>query len=230
MPNGFAFVAHRTAAADAFDLAPVVFSGLFAAVVALLIVAAVMAAARERRRREQLHAHAAQWGWRPVTIAAPAPGPVSEAARSRRSRLVLGTRLQGFDLWLVWHQWTESTGSGDSTTSTTRNHTRYFLWLGGSYPDLRLERRSRIGAFLKPVRGIGTGDAEFDRHFLVRGARGHEALRVLTPDVRHAMMTGRLPVWRISGGVLITGHQDVPRVENLQPHADVIVYLARMLT
>jgi hypothetical protein len=218
-----------TAGTHVFAIAVLVIAVFLVAMLVLVVVGIVMAVKRQRRRLEQFHVHAAQCGWRPVASVAPLPGPVGEAARSRRTRLMLGAQ-QAFALWLVWHQWTESTGSGDSTTHTTRNLTQYFLWLGPSYPTVRLERRTSVGAFFKPVRGIGTEDAEFDKRFMIRGPGEHEALRLLTPAVRQAMVAGYLPAWAIAGGVLILAYGDAPTVQTLQPRADIITYLARMLT
>jgi hypothetical protein len=103
------------------------------------------------------------------------------------------------------------------------------LWLGPGYPDIELRRRTGIGALLKPVRGAGTGDAAFDRAFFVRTGDGYEHLRLLTPQLRNAMLDRRVPLWQLTGGVLVIGYGDVPRVENLQYRADVICHLAGML-
>lgn len=228
-PDGRTLASAIVAATTAMDMVPLIFGGICTGFVTLVIVLVVKTAQRERRRREQLWAYALQCGWRPVPVNAPLPGPVTEAAGSRRSKLVLGTRLQGFDLWLVWHQWTESTGSSDSTTYTTRNLTRYFLWTGRSYPDIRLERRTRIGASLMPVRGIGTGDAQFDKRFLVRSSLGAQALGVLTPGLRQAMVAQNVPIWGIVGGVLITAYDDAPHVEDLQYRANVLIHIVNMM-
>jgi hypothetical protein len=206
---------------------PALFGVFFVTAVVLLIVYAVAAVRRERRRREQLRGYAARLGWLPIT--GPVPEPVAKDARSRRCRLALGLRRGGHDLWVVWHQWTESTGSGEGSSSRTRNRTRYFLWLGPAYPDIAVRRRTGIGAFFKPVRGIGTGDAGFDKAFLVRPSDTYEQRRLLTPPLREAMLARRLPVWEIAGGVLITAYEDMPRIENLQARADAISYLARAL-
>jgi hypothetical protein len=223
-------VASTSGGADLITgLAPLVFGGIFSGFIALVVVLAVRAARRERARQEQLWAHAMRCGWGRVPAGAPLPRPVAEAARSRRSRMVLGTRIDQFDVWLVWHRWTETTGSGDSTTHTTRDLTRYFLWPGRPRPNLRLVRRSRLGASLMPVRGVGTGDAEFDKRFLVRAVHDTAARGVLTPVLRQAMVAGRLPVWEVTDGTLIIGYDDVPSVQTLQYRASVIVDIARML-
>jgi hypothetical protein len=218
------------ASADsAYAMLPLVLGGIFAGFITLVVVVVVKAAQRENRRQEQLRAHALSCGWHPVPLGAPLPPPVVAAAGSRRSKLVLGTRIQGFDLWLVWHQWTESTSTGDSTTYSTHNLTRYFLWPGRPYPDVRLGRRTRIGASLMPKRGIGTGDTEFDKRFLVRGGPGTEPLGLLTPGLRQAMLAGNLPTWEIAGGVLTTAYNDIPSIENLQYRANLIVHIVRLL-
>jgi hypothetical protein len=209
------------------DAIPTIFSGLFSTVIIVVIVVVVVVARRERGRVAELHGYAAQSGWQPIT--GPAPEPVARDARSRRCKLALGGQRGPHHLWVVWHQWTESSGSGQTYSSRRRNRTRYYLWLGPHYPDVSLRRRTGIGAFFKPVRGVGTGDAVFDKAFLVRPGGSDEPLRLLTPPLREAMLAGRLPIWAITGGVLITAYDDVPRIENLQPRADAICYVADAL-
>lgn len=220
-----AFTPPATLVDPAFLLLGAVFAGL----VALVLVAASKSAQQERRRHEELLAHAMGQGWFPVQVGAPLPGPVTEAATSRRSKLMLGTRLEGFELWLVWHRWTETTSSGETTTTSTRNLTRYFLYPGRPYPDLRLSRRTAVGGSLIPTRGVGTGDAAFDRRFLVRSDAGPLAQALLTPDLRQAMLTGDLPTWEIKSGVLVTAYNDRPQIENLQFRAGAAVHIARLL-
>src|SRR5919198_769687 len=179
----------------------------------VMAVLAITTIRRERRRREHLRAYAARLGLFPFTHPVPAP----DAARSRRAKLALGGQRGRHAVWVVWHQWVESTGDN---SSTTRNLTRYYLWLGPGHPDIELQRRTSIGAFFKPVRGAGTGDAAFDKAILVRPTDGHEHLRVLTPPLREALLSRRLPLFQITDGVLITTYGDVPRIKNLQPRAD----------
>ncbi len=201
------------------------FAALFAGFIALIVFAVMQAARHDRARREQLWAHAMRFGWRAFAPGEPAPSAVASEAGSGRTKLALVTRLHGYDVWLVWHQWTETSSSGDSTTSSTHHLTRYYLWPHSMRPDVRLSRRTRLGASLMAVRGAGTGDAEFDRNFMV-----HTAAPVYLPDgVRYGMMTGDLPIWQISAGALVTSYADPPRAENLQYRADVIVRLVHAL-
>lgn len=197
---------------------------IFGGLITLMISLGMRAVKRERMRRAQLWAYAAQVGWQPLQPGIPVPGPVADAARSRRSQMVVRTRLREFDMWLVWHQWTESTSSGDSTTTQTRHLTRYYLWPNRPYPNVQLVGRTRIGASLMPVRGAGTGDAEFDRRFLVRGTP-----ELLSPALRQAMLAGSVPVWQLNGGTLITAYNDSPRPDTLQYRAEVISQIARCL-
>ncbi|HEY7488706.1 MAG TPA: hypothetical protein VH912_29970 [Streptosporangiaceae bacterium] len=211
-------------ALSAFDVLPVVSALIFPGFVILVVVLIVTTATRQRKRRERLQAYAAQLGWWP--IAGPLPEAVAKDVGSRRTKLALGTQRGRFNVWMVWHQWTESTGEN---SSTTRNLTRYYLWLGPAYPNIELRRRTSIGAFLKPVRGAGTGDPDFDKAFLVRPSDRTDHLRLLSPALRQAMMAKQVPVWQIAGGVLIIGYSDAPRVESFQPRAEMIIYLAHAL-
>src|SRR3954465_14912522 len=98
MTAGFSASGGRTAASGSvlLGIVPLVFVAIFVRFIALIVVVAVKAGRRERERREQLWAYAMQCGWRPVPVGAPLPGPVTDAARSRRAKLVLGTRFDGF--------------------------------------------------------------------------------------------------------------------------------------
>jgi hypothetical protein len=209
------------------SLLPVIFVALVAGVVVLFALLVTVAVRRHRGQKARLQEHASELGWHPVF--GPAPDLVAESAASRRTELALGTHRSGFDVWMVWHLWYESSGAGDGGQSM-RNLTRYFLWLGPTYPDIRLSPRSSIGAFFDPVRGIGTGDAEFDKRFAIKPSDRPEVIPAVTPLVRQAMLAGHFRNWQISGGVLILAYADRPRIENFQPRADGIVHLARLLT
>ncbi len=201
----------------------------FLGFIALFVVLAVVltkAARREGNQRwERLWSAATAYGWRRPAAGERLPPAVLEAAGTSRTKLVLVTRYQGFDLWLVWHQWTESRSSGDSTTTTTENLTRYYLWPLSPHPDMKVTRRTRLGAALMPVRGPGTGDVEFDRQFMVHGPP-----RAFLPDrLRYAMLTGEVPAWEIAGGTLVLAYGTQPTPENLQPGADLTVRLAHLM-
>jgi hypothetical protein len=202
---------------------------LFIAFAALVMVVIVWSGVRGRRQMRELREHIAARGWRPVVRDEPMPGPVASAARSRRSRLAVATQ-EPYPLWLVWHRWTESSGTGDNRTTSTHNLTRYFLLLGAGYQDMEVVKRTALGGLFMPVRGAGTGDADFDKRFLVRGLGEHQAVRLLTPELRAAMLAGEVPAWEVSAGVLISAYSVAPSVATFQPRADTLVALAGMLT
>src|SRR5690242_1830385 len=127
--------------------------GGVAALIGLVVVAALGAARRERDRMAALRSFAAANGWR--QFAPPVRRPVDTAARSSRTRIALAHQIEERDLWLVWHHWQERSGED---SSSSHDLTRYYLWLGTSYPDVKVQPRTAIGAFFRPVRGIGTGD------------------------------------------------------------------------
>jgi hypothetical protein len=205
-----------------------IFGIMVAGFVALFAVLATWAVRRHRGQKARLRAHAAQLGWHPIV--GPAPDLVAESAASGRTELALGTHHSGFDVWMVWHLWYESSSSPGNGTQSMRNLTRYFLWLGPAYPDVRLARRSGVGAFFDPVRGIGTGDAEFDKRFVIKPSDRPEVIPMVTPVIRQAMLAGHFLNWQISGGLLILAYADRPRIENFQPRADGIAHLAGLLT
>lgn len=182
------------------------------------------------RRREallrELIAYAVECGWRTVPVPSSLPAPVARAARSRNSRLVLATDAGGLDTWLVWHHWVQSSGQ----ISADRDLTRCFVRLGAAVPDAVLRRRTGVGAFFRPVRGVGTGDAVFDRRFLARGSDREAVRRLLTPELRRDMLSGRRPMWAVDRGMLVVFHESPPRANNLRPWAASAASLARLLT
>ncbi|QKG23543.1 hypothetical protein [Actinomadura verrucosospora] len=224
-PSGHLTLAAPSAAGpDVFAAFPFLVFGI----VALAVVGIVWGVVQNGRRIKALHAHAAACGWWPITPDQPMPVPVAEAARSRRTKLAVATTRE-HPMWLVWHRWTESSGTGDNRTTSTRDLTRYFLFLGPGYEDVEVVKRTAIGGFFMPVRGVGTGDADFDKRFLIRGPGEHQAVRLLTPSIRAAMLSGHAPAWAVSAGVLISADSVAPSVESLEPRAQALIVLARML-
>ncbi|MGI5324787.1 hypothetical protein [Actinomadura nitritigenes] len=203
--------------------------GLFIAFGILTGLVIVWSAVRDRRRTRKFRAHAAACGWWPLTPDHPVPGPVTSAARSRRTKLAFAAERE-YPLWLVWHHWIETSGTGDSRSTKTHDLTRYFLPLGPGFQDVEVVARTALGGFFKPVRGAGTGDPAFDRRFLVRGLGEQQAVRLLTPELRAAMVAGDVPAWQVSARVLISSYSTPPSAETLQPRADALVTVARMLS
>ncbi|KAB2373212.1 hypothetical protein [Actinomadura montaniterrae] len=204
-------------------------TGLFVGLVVLAVVVIVWSAVRSHRQMRELREHIAACGWRPVERDEPMPRPVASAVRSRRTKLAVAAE-EPYPLWLVWHRWTESQGTGDSRRTSTHDLTRYFLRPGGGFRDVEVVKRTAIGGFLMPVRGVGTGDAAFDKRFLIRGLGEQQAVRLLTPALRAAMLAGDVPPWEVAGGVLISAYTDAPSIGTFQPRADALVRLAGMLT
>lgn len=206
-------------------LLPLIFMGFVPGMFLLVILVVVFAHKRDRAHLEGLIGYALDTGW--YRFGPPAPRPVDSDARSRRTRLALARRLGESEVWTVWHRWTESSGEN---SSTTRHRTFYYLWLGPSFPNVEVVRRTSIGAFFKPVRGVGTGDPEFDKRFVVKPTDRPEILAAVTPAVRHAMLKGYVWQWRISEGTLIQSYDEALRLEALQPRAEAIAYLAHLIT
>ncbi|HEU5026386.1 MAG TPA: hypothetical protein VFV01_15825 [Spirillospora sp.] len=225
-PTGhLTLTAPSAAGPDVFAAFPFLFFGFIALVVAGIVWAGV----QNGRRIKALYAHTAECGWWPITPEQPMPAPVAHAVRSRRTKLAVAT-VREHPMWLVWHRWTESSGTGDNRTTSTHDLTRYFLLLGPGYQDVEVVRRTAVGGFFMPVRGVGTGDAAFDKRFLIRGLGEHQAVRLLTPPIRAAMLSGHAPAWAVSAGVLISAYSVAPSVEALEQRAHALIVLARMLT
>ncbi len=209
--------------------------------IVLLIVLGVRSARRERERFQTLCAYAVRQGWLLLDRQATPTAPVglAEAAKSRRSRLLMVRGRAGFPMWLSWHHWQETSSTSSynsstgryesSSTTTTHNLTRYFLALAGRHPAMSVQRRTKLGGLLKSRRGLGTGDAEFDRAFLVSPKDSVPATRQLTAPMRQALLAGAVPPWSITDGLLVTAYDDVPTLENLEPRAAAIEWLATLL-
>lgn len=179
---------------------------------------------RERDRVARLQAYALDVGW--YIFGPPAPWPVDEAARSERTKLMLARQINGFHVWMVWHQWTERSGDG----TATYNFTRYYVWLGLHYPDMRVRRHITFSAMRNPVQGIGTADPEFDKRYLIEPTDRHEPVQVLTPAIRQVMAAGQARDWQIRAGTLIHSYPDAARLETLEHRAGGIANFAGLLT
>jgi len=190
---------------------------------------AFLAVRSAKKWMAELLEQARRLGWQKVDDPSQAPPVVAEAARSRRSVLLLYHQQRR--IWLSWHRWTETSTSGDgrSSSSRTYNLTRYFVALHGPFPDMSVVRRTAIGAFLKARRGVGTGDEEFDRRFAIKPTDSPQAARVVTPPLGHALKTGQVSEFSITSNILGTGDHSQPDWRKLQPHAEQLSHLARLL-
>jgi hypothetical protein len=207
----------------------------FIAIIVIGFPVALLARAATKRRGAVVSDFAAQDGWQEPVPGAALPGPVAAASQSRRSQLTFGKQFGPHHIWMNWHHWTEtrSFAGGDGATQTTskvHNLTRYFLALGpGGYPDLSFKRRTALGSVLRPVRGEGTGDAAFDRAFIVICDDRSTADRLLSARLREAMRTKAIPRWSIQQGTLVTAYDDRPAAANLDSRADTLISIGQML-
>lgn len=136
---------------------------------------------------------------------------------------------------MSWHHWTETRSypgpdGGQQTSSKVYNVTRYFLTLDpAGYPDISFKRRTALGSTVRPVRGQGTGDAAFDRAFIVVCDDMPQADRLLSGPMREAMRTKAAPEWSIQQGTLITAYDDKPTTTNLDSRADALIAVSGLL-
>ncbi|WP_162641575.1 hypothetical protein [Streptosporangium sp. 'caverna'] len=163
---------------------------------------------------------------------------MDEVAQSTRMRCMLEKRVGRSMVWMTWHQWQETTSSStyrdgkwESDSSTTRyDETRYFIVLPGRMPDVAVVRRTRIGGLLRRVRGPGTGDAAFDRAFLLKSRDDGVPRGVLSSRLRKAMLARRLPPWESRNSILFTVHRDQPTLATLDSRAAAIAEIAAHLS
>lgn len=210
-----------------------------AAAIAGLILLGVHSARRDRERYQAFLAYAFQQGWLVLDRRAAVPPGVVQAARSRRSKLLMVRQRPGSQLWLSWHRWQETstsssynstTGMHDRrSTTTTHNLTRYFLTLAGDHPAMSVRPRTKLGGFLKGRRGMGTGDDTFDRAFLIKPMDSPAAVRELTAAMRRALLARAVPPWSIADGMLITEYSDAPDQQNLAERTAAVERVASLL-
>jgi hypothetical protein len=198
-------------------------------VVSAIIVLAVVGTVQARKRMRELLAYAAANGWSQGEGVAQLPPVVAKVLRSRRSKLAL--HRQDRPMWMAWHRWSEETHTSTSNTSSSRTYdeTHYFLALPRVFPDMSVARRTKVGAFFKPRRGIGTGDDEFDRLFVIKPVESLEAIRTVNSRLMQALRSGTVPPFAITGNVLHTRYDDVPSTANLMPRTGAISGVARLL-
>jgi hypothetical protein len=192
------------------------------------IILAAIAIRSAKKWMAQFLRQAARLGWRQVDDPAGAPAVVVEAARSHRSVLLLYHHERG--AWMSWHRWTETSGSSDNRSTTTRNLTRYFVALRGWFPDMSVVRRTQMGAFFKARRGLGTGDEDFDRAFVIKPTDSPQAVRVVTPRLAQALKVGEVPEFSITANVVDMSFDSAPDWRELQPRSEQLSRLARLLT
>jgi hypothetical protein len=76
-------------------------------------------------------------------------------------------------------------------------------------------RRTAIGAWIVPVRGIGTGDSDFDAAYLVKPSDDPSAVALVGPRMRAALMAGQVQPWQLSNGVVSVSFDRPPRAETI---------------
>lgn len=200
---------------------------------AVFMVVSGFAVRRAKRaaalRMAEFHAYAQATGRRTLPLDHPL-GPAGDGPRGARRVLCLERRTGTRTVRVVCHHWWETTSDGTVTSSTPRFAAHYLVPLvGGPFPDVAFRVRTRLGGAVVPVRGPGTGDAGFDRRFLVAGPGGVALARLLPPPMRHAMPTGAVPPWSIVSGVLVTLFPSHPAVADLNPRAEAAVRLAALV-
>ncbi|MFC0553664.1 hypothetical protein ACFFHJ_22485 [Planotetraspora thailandica] len=182
------------------------------AIVVFSIAKAVIGAMYRNRAIPLFFLDAWQDGWRYAAASARLRKPMAEAAASRRSMVFMGKQIRGRLVWMSWHQWTETHTVRvhrndrweDKEETVTFNSTEFFVALPAGTPDVAVTSRTALGGRLRPVRGLGTGDPDFDRAFHVHPQDDPAALGLLSAPLRHAMLAGTLSTWwRIEGAALV---------------------------
>jgi hypothetical protein len=96
-------------------------------------------------------------------------------------------------------------------------------------PDIRVEKRSRLGAWLKPVRGQGTGDADFDRAFVVKPTKLPVPAQLLPAPMRQGLLAQRVPPWQTVDNLLVIAYPQAPKQETIDSGAAPLLALVELL-
>jgi hypothetical protein len=173
---------------------------------ALISIAVVRGSQRAADRRARLAAWAGHNGWfydeRPeVDWYRRMPGRNRRGVTVTLSRVVDGRRVT-----VAAYQYTESTSTGEVTTTSTHHLVVTVVSLRRVVPPLSVRPRGALSRMAQAMAGPGelsTGSAEFDRAFRVSADRREAVVRCLTPELIGAQLDGRLPAWSVEGYELL---------------------------
>jgi len=179
----------------------VIFDGVALGAVALLALKIKDDLAKRRRTRGANDALAKAGeadGWS-VVPAAEAAAELGPLVTWRAARRVMVRHGDAGDFWFTWHFWISYHRHGRAIIPQHHHRSRFIAPLSNSPTDglIAIQRRSPLGRTLKRVWGMGTGDAEFDRRFVVKPADDPVAVAIATPAVREALMSGAIPPFSV---------------------------------
>jgi hypothetical protein len=161
------------------------------------VVRAVAAAQRERDRVATLRGWAEASGWQ--FVQRPTRSVVRHlTGRGGRPTLLLAGYLNGRGVALLEHEVTETTGSGESSSTQTHYYVDTEVRLRQSFPSVKVTRRgkvSRLGRSIFGDRATAVNLEAFDSVYRVEARDADAARRVLSPPVVAAQITGQLPNW-----------------------------------
>ncbi|MGY0232299.1 hypothetical protein [Longispora urticae] len=206
---------------------------LVGVIVAVVFLAQASAKA-ERARRESLRQWAVGNGWTFALAPATDWTPRLPGRNRRGVSLALFGRFGARPTAVGEYSYTETTGSGDNTSTTTHRYVVVTLMLDQEFPAVSVQRRgvvSQLGRQLFGDRGAATGHKQFDALFQVVAEDPGSALRLVGPALIHAHLAGAVPVWSLRGRELLMWEQgriDLARVPGMAaPLAQVADLLGR---
>jgi hypothetical protein len=177
--------------------------------VLLLVLAVIVLVRYGRRRQAELDERAAGYGWAVIGKVG-LPTPLTAVIRRGTVHRVWHRSTAAGPEWCIWHYWSTSSGFGKDSSTKRHNRTDFVAAVPGrALPNLKLTRRTSLGAAIRPVRGVGTGDPEFDRRFLIAPANGPGAT-VVGPRIRSMMLAGDLPAWHLAGNFVFFAVDSAP--------------------
>ncbi len=180
---------------------------LIVALIAGVIVLIVFGVRREKQRRQRLAGWALANEWTLQLQPQNNWAPLLPGHNKRGVQLALTGYVNGRVVTVAEYQYTTTTSSGDGGTSTTTHHyVVVTMQLPRAYPPMSVTPRGGLSKLGRSLFGEGravTGNTVFDERFRI-STRYPEAIpAVIGPYLIAAHLAGQVPVWTVSGDLLL---------------------------
>lgn len=175
---------------------------IFAAFLALAVVAVVFSYLAAKKRREAMAAYAASRGWR-YEVEQPLlvdrfTGPPFGLGFGRRAHNVLYGSHDGRDLVSFDYEYKTQTSNGKQTTTQVHRFSVLGLSMGVYMPPLSVDPENFLDRFVGRLTGndIDLESEEFNRSFTVSSPDRKFAFDVLHPQMMEFLLQHRQVGWR----------------------------------
>ena len=195
---------------------------LFAAFLAVAVLAVVFSYLAAKKRREELATYAASRGWRyeveqPLLVDRFTGAPFG-AGFGRRAYNVLYGSHDGRDLVSFDYEYKTQTSDGKQTTTHVHRFSVLGLAMGARMPALSVDPENFLDRFVGRIAGtdIDLESEEFNRAFSVRSADRRFASDVLDPRMMEYLLQHRQLGWRFESDsmlVIATGSRTPAEID-----------------